>query len=166
MLTENPIKYRFKKVNFIELTLYVSILNIILILYLCISGTYYLKGENNMFGLFKSWNEKCLVAAKRLYGGNDNALEEWFDAFSSEMTEIHEDGQKQPEFCVAWSATRHLHKIVKAQNPQDKFLGSRCKVKTNNAQINKVTIKICEAASKNMGDEMRAGVLSSLNMIK
>lgn len=119
-----------------------------------------------MFGLFKSWNEKCLTAAKKLYGKNNKDVEEWCDAFYFEMSAMNEDSEKQPEFCVAYCATRHLHKIAKAKNPQDKFLGSMCKVKTDKVTINKVTIKICEAASKNMGDEMRAGVLSSLEMIK
>ena len=37
-------------------------------------------------------------------------------------------------------------------------------VNTNDDLINKVTIKICEAASENMHNEMREGVLSSLKL--
>jgi hypothetical protein len=119
-----------------------------------------------MFGLFKSWEEKCLSAAKTLYGKNDKAVEKWCEAFSNEMTGMHEEGERKPDFCVAYSATCHLHKIVKTQNSHDKFLGSRCKVNTDDIHINKVTIKICKAAIEYMHYEMKAGVLSSLEMIK
>ena len=117
-----------------------------------------------MFGFFKSWDEKCLAAAKNLYGIDDKALEKWYSAFSSQISEMHEEGERKPDFCVAWCATCHLHKIVKAENSQDKFLGSRCTVSTDDDLINKVTIKICEAASENMHNEMREGVLSSLKL--
>lgn len=118
-----------------------------------------------MFGLFKSWDERCLAEAKNLYGNDEKAVEKWLLAFGSEITEARENGERNPDFCVAWVATGHLHKMAKTDVPQDKNMASFCEVNTDNDLINKVTIKICEAASENMHYEMKEGVLRSLKII-
>lgn len=41
-----------------------------------------------MFGFFKSWDEKCLAAAKNLYRIDDEELEKWCSAFSSQISEV------------------------------------------------------------------------------
>ena len=115
-----------------------------------------------MFGLFKSWPEKCFSKAKLLSEMDEQVIQKWFSAFETQITEMHDEGERKPEFCLAWCATGHLHKIVNAENPQDKFLGSRCKVRIDDDLINKVTVRICETTSKNMPNEMKDGVLSSL----
>ena len=90
-----------------------------------------------------------MAAVKNLYGIDDKALEKWCSAFSSQINEMHEEGERKPDFCIAWCATCHLHKIVKTENSQDKFLGSKCKVNTDDDHINKVTIKITHGEPHN-----------------
>jgi hypothetical protein len=117
-----------------------------------------------MFGLFKSWPEKCFSAVKSISSMDDEIVQKWFLAFETEIIEMHDEGERKPEFCIAWCATCHLHKIVDTKHPNCKFLGLRCRVSTDNVLINQVSIKICEATLENMHDEMKEGVLSSLRM--
>ena len=115
-----------------------------------------------MFGLFKSWPDKCFAAAKRMSGMDEKIVQKWVLAFETQINEMHTEGERKPDFCIAWCATCHLHKIVDTDEPQDKFLGTRCKVHIDDNDINRISVSICETACENMHDEMKAGVLSSL----
>lgn len=95
-------------------------------------------------------------------GLDEKKVQKWFIAFQTQIKEMHLEGERKPDFCIAWCATCHLHKIVNAENAQDKFLGSRCNVHTDDQDINIISVRICEAACGNMGDEMKTGVISSL----
>ena len=47
-----------------------------------------------MFGLFKSWNEKCLIAAKKLYGKNNKDVEEMTASDLSKATAMAKECMK------------------------------------------------------------------------
>ena len=118
-----------------------------------------------MFRFFKPWSEKCFSCAYRLSGVDEKTVRKWLLAFEPQINEMHAEGERKPDFCIAWCATCHLHKLADADNPQDQFLGSRCAVSINDDALNEVSIKICEATVVNMHAEMKEGVLSSLQKI-
>ena len=119
-----------------------------------------------MFGLFKSFNEKCASELFKISEIDRDHAKRWLAAFEQHISQQNEDGERNPDFCIAWCATQHLHKISKSDNPQDSFLASRCPVDVEDQIINRVSILICRANKKQMDGEMKQGVEHSLRLIE
>ena len=98
-------------------------------------------------------------------GVDEKTVRKWLLAFETQINEMRAEGERKPEFCIAWCATCHLHKLAAPDNPQDQFLGSRCAVSIDDDALNEISVKICEATVVNMHAEMKEGVLSSLKKI-
>ena len=122
--------------------------------------------RNDMFGLFKSFNEKCASELLKIREIDKDHAKRWLSAFEQHISQQNEDGERKADFCIAWCATQHLHKIAKSDNPQDSFLASRCPVGVEDQIVNKVSVMICRVKKEQMHPEMKQGVESSLRLIE
>ena len=118
-----------------------------------------------MFGFFKSFSEKCAIELYRIEGVSRTSADKWLMIFDEHIKTQREEGERKPDFSIAWLAMQHLHKIVDADHPQLSFFASRCPIGTEDDEVNKVSIAICRALINQMGDEMRLGVAMSLEKL-